>query len=154
MEMENLKYRANVDSIRRCAEGLTAYASALAVKGMDDLVEDMRWLVNWITEFWPEDLEKDNWHEIREQYTNSFYQSISEAKRTGQAPLLTEQMREEILNGLRLHARELEAMGEHEAFVDWCRALCVELPAAWEQNCGHQCRRPDTGGLELQLQLS
>jgi len=151
MEPENLTRDAVVKLIPRCADGLTAYASALAAHGMDDLVEDMRWLVNWITEFWLSDIECDDWREIREQYTNSFYQSVSEAKRTGQAPPLTTQMREDILNGLQRHARELEDMGDHDAFADWCHALCVELPAAWEHNRGHQCRRPDTGGLELKL---
>lgn len=151
MEMENLPYETIVATIQRCADGLTAYASTLAVNGMDDLVEDMRWLVNWITEFWPEDIEKDNWYEIREQYTNSFYQAVSEAKRTGQTPPLTAQMREDILNGIQIHAQELENIGDHEAFADWCRELCAELPAAWENDCGHQCRRPDTGGLELKM---
>ncbi len=151
MEMEDMTHDATAESIRRCADGLTAYASALAVNGMDDLVEDMRWLVNWITEFWLAGIEKDGWLKIREQYTSSFCRSVSEAKRTGQVPPLTTQMREDILNGLQLHAQELDDMGDHEAFVDWCRELCAELPAAWEHNRGHQCRRPDTGGLELKL---
>jgi len=151
METENRTHSTTSESIRHCADGLTAYASTLAVNGMDDLVEDMRWLVNWITEFWLAGIEKDGWLKIREQYTDSFWRSVSEAKRTGQAPLLTAQMREDILNGLQIHARELEDMEDHDAFADWCRELCAEFPSAWEHNRGHQCRRPDTGGLELKL---
>lgn len=142
---------ATAEAIRRCAGGLTAYASALAVKGMDDIVEDMRWLTVWLAEFWLTDIYGKDWMEIRERYTNSFWQAVTEAVRTGQAPPLTEQMRGDVLKGLEIHARELEEMEDHDQFVDWCRDLCRELPMAWDHDSGHQCRRPDADGFELLL---
>lgn len=148
---EAVNNAAAADMIRRCANGLIVYASALAVKGMEDIVEDMRWLTNWITEFWLTDIDGENWLEIREGYTNSFRQAVLEAEHARQARPLTEQMRRDILAGLEIHAHELDMMGEHDAFADWCHELCGELPAAWETNCGHSCRRPDAGGLELQM---
>lgn len=60
---ETVDNSAAADTIRRCANGLIVYASALAVKGMEDIVEDMRWLTNWITEFWLTDIDDDNWLE-------------------------------------------------------------------------------------------
>lgn len=139
------------EAVRRCAGGLIVYAANLAVQGLDDAVEDTRWLTNWITEFWLTDLDHDNWLEIRERYASSFQRAVSEAERAGQAPPLTERLRMDILDGLQIHARELDFIGDHDALADWCRELCEELPAAWETGSGHQRRRPDTGGIELRM---
>lgn len=120
--------------IRKCLQGLTAYAARLAAEGQTD--PRLRELVSELPEFWG--IEADM------NYLSAFDKAVSEAGHSGQAPALEGPAQEAVLAGLNLYAAELrEASRELEPWARGCEVLAGELRKRWQSAASSRLVKPD-----------
>ncbi len=79
--------------------------------------------------------EDDTWEgfrEMEEQYGGAFDSAVSAARDSGHAPELSDQTRQEILEGLELYAQEMTLNGGLEQWVAECGSLSEQLRMEWQ----------------------
>ncbi|NBI65953.1 hypothetical protein D1646_03830 [Pseudoflavonifractor sp. 60] len=141
------QHREDQETTRQCIAGLTGYATQLAAKGQEEQVPRLRDLCIEMAEFWglAEDDTWEGFRKMEEQYGGAFDSAVSAARESGQAPDLSEQARQNILDGLELYAQEMRlneglgASGQEVSLEDglgqWiveCELLSEQLQAEWQ----------------------
>ena len=104
--------------------GLTSYAASLSAKGQDDTVGILRELLIdmcWIWEGYDPISETEMpWDEFLTQYMGPFDEAVEQAKRTGNAPGIAPETKEQIFYGIGIHMRELiESCDNMEQTRQW-----------------------------------
>lgn len=127
-------YRVYSEQISRCISGLTSYAAQCAAAHHEEQLPDLRWYTLMMASFWS--MEKDpsvNTDVLAEQEVGRpFDAAVVEARRTGDAPPLTEQAKKDILTGLEVHAQEMDNSGGLEWLIAEYDRLAQQLQAEWK----------------------
>lgn len=115
--------------------GLTCYAASLAAKGQDDTVGVLRELLidmGWIWEGYdPISKTEMPWDEFLTQYMGPFDEAVEQAKRTGNAPGIAPETKEQIFYGIGIHMRELiESCDNMEQTRQWM-SLAEQMNEEW-----------------------
>ena len=131
----DLRYQEYSERMLSAISGLTSYAAALAAKGQDDTVGTLRELVidmGWIWEGYdPINKAEMPWEEFLTQYMGPFDQAVEQAKRTGKAPRIAPETKEQIFYGIGIHMRELiESCDNMEQARQWM-TLAEEMKENW-----------------------
>ena len=147
------QYRAYKATMGRCITGLTEYAAQLAAQGQKDPLPRFRQLCIEMAEFWglTEDDTPKGYQEMAERFGNEFDCAVSAARETGDAPPLSEQTRQDILDGLELYAHEMRSSDEVlEPWAVECDVLAESLKEQWQQEDGIGFQAaPQIGGMSL-----
>ena len=128
------QYREDQNTIRQCIAGLTEHAARLAAKGQEEQIPRLRDLCIEMAEFWglAEDETWEGFRKMEAQYGGAFDSAVSAARDPGHAPELSEQTRQDILDGLELYAQEMRLNGDLEQWVAECGDLFEQLQAEWQ----------------------
>lgn len=115
------QYRADQDTIRRCIAGLTEHAAQLAAKGREEQLPRLRALCIEMAEFWglAEDDTWEGFRKMEEQIGGDFDSTVSAARDSGHAPEMSEQTRQDILDGLERYAQEMALNGDDDDMKKW-----------------------------------
>lgn len=118
--------------VEKCINGLAIHAANLAVKGQEDDIPSLSSFVTAMAEFW--DLE------TTESRMAAFEKVSLEARTSGQAPVLTEQHKHDILAGLELYAQEMRCNDpEMEEWAVNCENLADSLQHEWLVSTVEKC---------------
>ena len=128
------QYRQYKDTIRKCIAGLTECAAQMAAQHQEEDLPQFRRLCIEMAEFWglTDDDTPKGYQKMAEQYGSVFDQAVSAARESGQAPEMSEQARQSVLDGLDLYAREMRA--NDKSLEDWaveCDVLAEGLERQW-----------------------
>ena len=128
------QYRQYKDTIRKCIAGLTECAAQMAAQHQEEDLPQFRRLCIEMAEFWglTDDDTPKGYQKMAEQYGSAFDQAVSAARESGQAPEMSEQTRQSVLDGLDLYAREMRA--NDKSLEDWaveCDVLAEGLERQW-----------------------
>ena len=129
------QYRADQETTRRCIAGLTEYAAQLAAKRQEEQIPRLRELCIEMAEFWglAEDDTREGFRKMEEQYNGAFDSAVSTARDSGHGPDLTEQARQNILDGLERYAQEMALNGDDmKEWIMECEALSEQFQAEWQ----------------------
>lgn len=129
------QYRADQNTIRQCIAGLTDYAAQLAAKRQEEQIPRLRGLCIEMAEFWglAEDETWEGFRKMEEQYGGAFDSAVSAARDSGHSPDLTEQTRQNILDGLERYSQEMALNGDDmKEWVTECEALSEQLQVEWQ----------------------
>ncbi len=130
------QFKSSADHIDGCIKSLTAYATNFAVSGQEDKVQWLYGLIEDMLEFWG--------LEVSEQYLTNFEQMISQAYSSGQAAILSEQSKTEILAGLKQYEDEMRTNGEEQdAWFIECSSFIQDLKEQWHFVYGRRAEKPD-----------
>lgn len=143
-------------TMRQCIAGLTAHAAQHTAQGQEEENPRFRRLCIEMAEFWglTEDDTPKGYREMAEQIGSAFDHAVSAARDSGQAPMSGDQARQDILDGLELYAREMEACGDMGQWIKECEDLSEQLKVEWQtgvppdQVCGEKTNM-GMGGMEL-----
>ena len=133
------QYRQYKDTMRKCIAGLTECAARMSAQQQEEQIPQLRRLCIEMAEFWGltgDDTPK-GYQEMAEQYGSAFDQAVSAARESGQAPEMSEQSRQDVLDGLELYAQEMRV--NDAAMEDWaveCDILAEELEERWRIESG------------------
>ena len=151
------QYREYKNTMRQCIAGLTEYAARLAAQdqaqNQEELLPLFRRLCIEMAEFWglTEDDTPRGWQEMVEHFGGAFDSAVSAARASGHAPELSEQTKQNILDGLELYALEMRA--NDEGLVDWageCEVLIEDLEEQWQlEATAVQQTEPQIGDMSL-----
>lgn len=121
-------------TMRQCIAGLTAHAAQLTAQGQEEENPLFRRLCIEMAEFWglTEDDTPKGYRETAEQIGSAFDNAVSAARDSGQAPKMRDQARQDILDGLELYAREMEACGDMGQWIKECEDLSKQLKTEWK----------------------
>ena len=143
-------------TMRQCIAGLTAHAAQHTAQGQEEENPRFRRLCIEMAEFWglTEDDTPKGYREMAEQIGSAFDHAVSAARDSGQAPMTSDQARQDILDGLELYAREMEACGDMGQWIKECEDLSEQLKVEWQTGVPpDQVRGEETnmrmGGMEL-----
>ncbi len=131
IEQQNGEQKENM---RKCIAGLTECAAQMAAQHQEEDIPQFRRLCIEMAEFWglTDDDTPKGYQKMAEQYGSTFDQAVSAARESGQAPEMSEQARQSVLDGLELYAQEMRA--NDESLEDWaveCDVLAEELEGQW-----------------------
>lgn len=128
------QYQAYKATMRRCISGLTGQAARLTAQGQEEGVSQLRRLCIEIAEFWglTEDDTPQGYQAMAEQIGSIFDHAVSAARDLSYAPELSEQAKQDILDGLALYAQEMRDNDEKlEVWAVECEILAEELEEQW-----------------------
>lgn len=133
--MIDLQYQEYSQRMLSTISGLTSYAASLAAKGQDDTVGTLRELLIdmcWIWEGYDPISETEiPWDEFLTHYMGPFDEAVEQAKRTGNAPGIAPETKEQIFYGIGIHMRELtESCGNREQVRQWM-SLAEQMNEEW-----------------------
>lgn len=123
------------NQIRQCIAGLTEYAAQLAAQGREEQIPRLRQLCVEMAEFWglTEDDTPKGCRETADHTGGVFDSAVSAARGSGQTPELGEQVKQNILDGLELYAREMRSNDEDlEQWAAECDVLAEDLEEQWQ----------------------
>ena len=141
------QYREDQETIRRCIAGLTEHAARLAAKHQEDQLPRLRSLCIEMAEFWglAEDDTREGFRKMEEQYGGAFDRAVSAAQDSGHAPELSEETKQNILDGLERYAQEMmlneepefseQEMSSEDGLMPWiieCEVLSEEFQEEWQ----------------------
>ena len=131
----DLRYQEYSERMLNTISGLTSYAASLAAKGQDDTVGTLRELLIDMGVIWegydPISETEMPWEEFLAQYIGPFDQAVEQAKRTGKAPRIAPETKEQIFYGIGIHMRELiESCDNMEQARQWM-TLAEEMKENW-----------------------
>ena len=131
----DLQYQEYSQRMLSAISGLTSYAASLSAKGQDDTVGILRELLidmGWIWEGYdPITKTEMPWDEFLTQYMGPFDEAVEQAKRTGNAPGIAPETKEQIFYGIGIHMRELtESCGNREQVRQWM-SLAEQMNEEW-----------------------
>ena len=124
------QYREDQNTIRQCIAGLAEHAAQLAAKGQEEQIPRLRELCIEMAEFWglAEDDTWEGYRKLEEQIGGGFDSAISAARDSGRAPDMSEQTRQNILDGLERYAQEMALNGDDMGeWVAECEALSEQI---------------------------
>ncbi len=143
----------NKNTIHHCIIGLMGYAAQLAARNQEEQIPQLRRLCIEMAEFWDlsdADIPK-GFQETEERYGGAFDLAVSSAKASGRAPMMNDQARRDILDGLELYAQEMADCGDMGRWIKECEDLSEQLQAEWQ--AGPPPNQEETeikmGGMEL-----
>ncbi len=145
------QYQAYKLTMRQCIAGLTEQAAWLAAQNQEEQFPCLRQLCIEMAEFWglTEDDTPKGYREMAEQFGSVFDNAVSAARDSGHAPELSEQTKQNILDGLELYAQEMRA--NDDQLEDWaveCEILAEDLEEHWQlEAAAPQQTAPQMGGM-------
>ena len=129
-------YQVYEEYIRRCVAGLTTVAAQRAALHQEENIPMLREIVLKLVPFWGLDggidVDQETSQQIERQYRESFDHAVSAARQSGQAPLLSDSAKKEILIALEIHRQELEIDGELDDWIEECVSLQKQLRSEWQ----------------------
>ena len=129
------QYQEYKNTMRRCIAGLTEHAARLAAQGQEESLPRLRQLCIEMAEFWglTEDDTPKGYQEMADHFGSTFDSAVSAARDSGQAPELSAQAKQNILDGLELYAQEMRLNdGELEVWAVECDILAEDLEEQWQ----------------------
>lgn len=132
------QFQEQKETMRRCIAGLTGHSALLAAQGQEEQIPRLRQLCVEMAEFWglTDDLSHSGLREMAKRIGGGSDRAISGAKESGHAPELDGQVKEDILAGLELYAREMALHDDHEQWIAECRGLSAQLRTGWGMDDG------------------
>ena len=124
LERMGPQYQEYKLTMRQCIAGLTDHAARLAAQGQEEQLPT----------FWglTEDDTPKGYQEMAEHFGSVFDNAVSAARDSGHAPELSEQTKQNILDGLELYVQEMRL--NDEELEDWaaeCEILAEDLEEHW-----------------------
>ena len=147
------QYQVYKVTMRQCIAGLTEHAARLAAQDQEESLPRLRQLCIEMAEFWglTEDDTPKGYQEMADHFGNTFDQAVSAAQGSGQAPELSAQTKENILDGLKLYAQEMRL--NDEKLEDWaveCDILAEDLEEQWQlETAAAEQTAPQMNGMNL-----
>lgn len=153
LERMGPQYQAYKLTMRQCITGLTEQAAWLAAQNQEEQFPRLRQLCIEMAEFWglTEDDTPKGYREMAEHFGSVFDNGVSAARDSGYAPELSEQTKQNILDGLELYAEELR--NNDEELEDWaveCEILAEDLEEQWKlETAATEQAAPKMDGMSL-----
>lgn len=129
------QYQEYKNTMRQCIAGLTEHVARLAAQGQEESLPRLRQLCIEMAEFWglTEDDTPKGYQEMVDHFGSTFDSAVSAARDSGQAPELSAQAKQNILDGLELYAQEMRLNdGELEVWAVECDILAEDLEEQWQ----------------------
>lgn len=134
-EMIEPQSQRDKNTMRQCIAGLTEYAAQLTVQGREGQFPRLRQICIEMAVFW--DLTDGDTvpslQEVEACFGGAFDSAVAAARDSGQAPELSPQAKQNILDGLELYAEEMRI--NDEELEDWaveCEILAEDLEEQWK----------------------
>lgn len=134
LELIEPTYQVYREQVRRCISGLTAYAAQQAAIHQDGQLPMLRGLVMEMACFWNLDggMDRAADERMERKYGGGFDQAVSEARQSGQPPILADQVKQDILDGLEVHIQEMANSGDLEEWIERSDSLAQQLRSEWQ----------------------
>lgn len=152
-EMIEPQSQRHKNTMRQCIAGLTEQAAWLAAQNQEEQFPRLRQLCIEMAEFWglTEDDTPKGYREMAEHFGSVFDNGVSAARDSGYAPELSEQTKQNILDGLELYAQEMRV--NDDQLEDWaaeCEILAEDLEEHWQSEAAApQQAAPKMDGMSL-----
>lgn len=153
LERMGPQYQAYKLTMRQCIAGLTEQAAWLAAQNQEEQFPRLRQLCIEMAEFWglTEDDTPKGYREMAEHFGSVFDNGVSAARDSGYAPELSEQTKQNILDGLELYAQEMRV--NDDQLEDWAaeyEILAEDLEEHWQSEAAApQQAAPKMDGMSL-----
>lgn len=138
LELIEPTYQVYEEYIRRCVAGLATVAAQRAALHQEEDITKLREIILKLVPFWGLDggayADKETSIQLERQYRESFDQTVSAARRSGQAPALPYSAKKDILIALEIHRQELENDGELDDWIEECVSLQRQLRSEWQMD--------------------
>lgn len=147
------QYQEYKNTMRQCIAGLTEHVARLAAQGQEESLPRLRQLCIEMAEFWglTEDDTPKGYQEMVDHFGSTFDSAVSAARDSGQAPELSAQAKQNILDGLELYAQEMRL--NDEQLEDWaveCDILAEDLEEQWQrETAAAEQTAPQMNGMSL-----
>ncbi len=132
-------YHARFKEIRLCLNELIDHGAYLAAHGQEDQLPALRDFVCGLATFWPEHPDRDDPIKAEQHYGALFDQAVSEAQRSGEAPELSEEQKQNILIGLEDYiidlASQFDQIGQEalDSGLWACESIAASLRQEWKE---------------------
>ena len=129
-------YQLYESYIRKCVAGLTTVAAQRAALHQEEHLPKFQKIILEMVPFWGLDggidVDAETSRRMEQQYRESFDQAVSAAWQSGQAPLIPDSTKKEILIALEIHRQELENNDGPDEWIEECVTLMRQLQSEWQ----------------------